>query len=255
MITKNWETLNNDCPIDLERIKIYSREFDSNIPNKITMQNLDKSKSAVLDARANFDSMITTLVQVLHNREILKEKQDNILFAWLIDNLGRYMKKLDEEEHNLIIKFDSPDISESEVGIARISAYSKLLVNSCDTIIYESLLKATNEYNGFKDTDKLKKTPRIFLYMLFEVLQVTMAVLGGLTREKTTITKKGMAQGIPLSWGGLISPKGEKFIEEGFKEDTGVDISKFGEDIEELKEGELEILGNGDDDDNDGDGE
>ncbi len=59
MTDKSWSELSSNCPIDLSRIERYSKEFDSFIPNKVTLENLDKSKKDVFDARS-------CLIQTLH---------------------------------------------------------------------------------------------------------------------------------------------------------------------------------------------
>jgi len=257
MINKSWSELNYVCPVDIERIITYAKEFESNLPNKITAKNLDSSKEGVLNARANFDSMVTTLTQVLHNKDILKKKEDKILYAWMVDNFGRYMKRLDDEEFNLIIKFDEPK-GEGRVGVSRISAYSKLLLTSSDSIIYESLLMATNEYNSIKETDELKKEPRAFLYILFQIIQVTLSVLGGITREKAgTPLKKGTIQTFPLSYQSLMGEEGQKVIKKGFKEETGIDLEKFDEDLDSLESPDSsehieEVIGEEDEEDEEG---
>ena len=230
MINKSWNELNQRCPIEIGRIINYAKEFESNIPNKITIENLNKSKEGVLNARANFDSMVVTLTQVLHDKEILKNSRDKILFAWLVDNFGRYMKRLDDEEFNLVVKYDEPG-KESGVGVSRISAYSKLLITSCDSIIYESLLKATEEYLNFKDTKKLKREPRMFLYILFQILQVTLAVLGGLTREKTGTLKKGAVQTFPVSSESLMGETGQKLIKKEYEKQTGINLDEVEKDL------------------------
>ncbi len=230
MADKYWSELNYRCPIDLDRIAEYSREFDSNIPNSITLENLDKCKESVLNARAKLDSMITTLIQLLYDNNILNKSEDKIVYAWLIDNMGRYMKRLDDEEFNLVVKLDGPTKEDSEVGISRVSTYSKILKIASDTLIYESLLKATNEYNELKE-----KLPRKFLYILFQILSITLSIMGGLTREKSGgITKRGMVQTIPTTWQSLMTNKGQEIIKEGYKQDTGINIDDFHEDLKDL---------------------
>lgn len=239
MINKSWSQLENDCPINIERIIAHAKECESFIPNKVNLTNLDKAKEDVLTARGSFDATITTLVQILHDREILKKGEDKILFAWLVDNLGRYLKKLDDEEFNLIIKLDGPG-DESEVGISRVSSYSKILKTALDSLIYESLLKSTKEYNDFEETDEIKKDKKAFLYILFQVLQVTLSIMGGLTRDKTGMSKRGIVNTIPTSWQSLMSEQGANMVKEGYKEETGVDIDKFDKKSLDFLDGDLD---------------
>lgn len=239
---KSWVDLEQRCPINLERIHSYWNEFESYLPIKIRLENLNESKENVLNARSCFDSMVVTLMQLLYDREILEKPEDKILFAWLSDNINRYLKRIDEDEFNLIIKLDEPG-EKSLVGISRISAYSKLLRSSADMIIYESLLKATIEYKEFKETAELKKTPRNFIYILFQIIQITLSILGGLAREKSGLTKRGMVQTIPTTWQSLMGSKGQALIRNGYKEDTGVDVLDIEEELdlgENLIKGDLQ---------------
>ncbi|MHA1329741.1 MAG: hypothetical protein ACTSR2_01565 [Candidatus Hodarchaeales archaeon] len=236
MVTKNsWVMLAERCPIDISRIISYSKSFESHLPTKITLDNIEEVKEALFSARSCFDSMITTLIQLLY--DIAKEPEDKILYAWLIDNLGRFLRMLDEKEEYLLIKFDEPERERSRVGISRLSAYAKILKTAADAVIYESLLKATEEYHNIKNDGKVKKEPRTFLYILFQILNVTLAVLGGITREKSITTKKGFLQTIPVSWSTLMTPQGRRMIKEGYQQETGIDLSGIERDLEILEEG------------------
>lgn len=232
-----WSEIEGVCPLDISRVKRYYTSFMSNIPSKITLSKLDQSKESLFDARSNLDSMIVSLVQLLYDKDILKGEADKILYAWLTDNLGRFMRRLDEQEEHLIVKFDEPN-RESRVGISRLSSYSKLLKTATESLIYETLLKSTREYNSIEEGGKIEKEPRTFLYILFQVFQVTLSVLGGLTREKTGgINKRGVVQTIPTSWQSLMTRSGEKIIKKGYEEDSGIDVGEFEDTLQELNMG------------------
>jgi len=246
MVNKSWSELSHSCPIDISRIEIYAKQFESLLPSKIKKENIDKAKEMVLTARGCFDSMITSLIQILYDRDILKETEDKILFAWLTDNLGRFLKRMDDLEFDLMIKDD--EVNGGSVGISKIASYINLLRTSADSLIYESLLKATNEWKNIKETEEIKKDKRTFLYILFQILHVTLSILGGLTREKTGLTKRGIVQSIPTTWQSLMSPAGQKIIREGYEKDTGIDLSEFEKDISSLSEEENIMGGDLDDD-------
>lgn len=217
----SWVDLESDCPIDIKRIVKYAKDFNSQIGIKICTKNLNDVKETLIEARSNLDSMIITFLQLLYDREILKEKEDRILFEWLKDDFGRFMKRLDEQEEFLLIKYDEPEKLRSRVGVARLSAYAKLLRTASDSLIYESLLKSTDEYKNFEETKKLKRNKRTFLYILFKVVQMTLSIIGGITREKGGVTKKGIVSNYPVSWQSLMGEKGQNLIGEGHKEDIG----------------------------------
>lgn len=221
----SWVDLRENSPIDISRLVGYAQDFNSLVGVRISIHNLNKAKRALLEARGNFDLMITTLQQLLYDRTILKQREDEVLYFWLVDNLGRYLKIVDEKERELVIDYDRPyDEKSNRVGISSLSAYSKILKTSTQSIIYESLLKAIKEYNGFEETGDLKREPRTFLYILFHILQVTLSALGGLTREKTLGFKKGSATTYPTQWQTLMSKTGQKTIRERHKEETGEEI-------------------------------
>jgi len=233
MTFNSWVELEANCPINISRIKRYHNDFNTLLPEKITNENLNQSKERVMSARSCLDSMIITFVQLLYDRNILIEPTDKILYAWLSDNFGRYIKKLDEDEMDFVIKFDEADPAKSMVGISRLSAYAKLLRTTADSLIYESLLKATDEYNELKATEKIKKVPRTFLYILFQVLSITLGVMGGLAREDMKGSKRGMATTMPLSWQSLMTPGGQELIKDDYTAQTGKKISK--ELLEQIK--------------------
>lgn len=245
MSFNSWVDLEARCPISIERIKKYYDDFQSNLPSTINLKNINYSKERVLEARSSIDSMITTLIQILYDREILKSSTDKILYGWLLDNLGRYIKRLDEKEDFYVIKFDEPN-QNSRVGVGRLSAYCKMLRITSDTLIYESLLKSTQEYDAIVETKDIKKDKRTFLYILFQVIQVTLAIMGGLTREEQGGFKKGIVNTIPTTWQSLMTPTGSEVIRNGFEKETGQklpdDLKKDLEALSSKKEDEEEEL-------------
>lgn len=228
----SWVDLEKDCPIPIDRIVGYSKDFESDI--SINFEDMSKAKESLFQARCDLDMMITSLIQLLYDRELLKDKEDIILFGWLKDDLGRFMKKLDEKESEMLLDQEFVDPSKDRITVSRLSAYSKILKISSYSLIYETILKSTKEYNSFEETENLKREPRTFLYILFHLLQVTLSVLGGLTREKTGVmSKRGVINNFPMDWRGLMTDKGKHTINESFKQETGLDSSDFYDEIQE----------------------
>lgn len=232
MVLNSWIELQEKCPIDISRMRRYANDYYSLVNVRISLNNLNKAKKNLLEARSNLDAMISSFIQLLYDKEILKEPNDRLLFSLLVDNFGRFLRKIDEQEEELIVKQDEP--SGGLIGISRLSAYAKLLKNVSDSLIYESLLKASKEYEGFKETEKIRKEPRTFLYILFQVLQITLSVMGGITREKTTM-KRGVVSSIPTNWQLLMGEKGQDLIKKSYKEEKGDNLIGL-EDLEDLEE-------------------
>ena len=225
----SWIDLRERSPIDISRLVSHSQGFNAFVGIRISINNLDNAKRSLMDARVKLDLMITSLQQLLYDRTILRGRTDEVLYGWLIDNVGRYLKTLDEKEEDLLIKFDEVNSPIKRVGVSRLSAYAKALKLASESLIYESLSKAISEYenideNGVeaKEGVTLRKEPRTFLYILLQVLQVTLSLLGGLAREGKPIgVKKGSVGSFPTTWQSLMTLQGQKDIAKKHEEATG----------------------------------
>jgi len=226
----SWIDLRERSPIDISNIVSNAGSFNSLVGVRITVQNLDKAKKSLMEARTKLDLMVVCLRQLLSDRTILKTRTDEILFEWLGDNMGRCLKNLDEKEEEFLIKYDEVNNPIKRVGVSRVSAYAKELKIISESLIYASLLKSIKEYEELKDGEKIKgeiiiKEPRTFLYILFQVLQVTLNLLGGLAREgKTMGLKKGQVSSMPTTWASMMAPNGQKAIADKHKQETGEEI-------------------------------
>jgi len=208
----SWVDLRERSPIDISRLVSHANTFNSYVGVRINIQNLNRAKKSLIDARAELELVFTTLQQVLYDREILKSQVDQILYGWLIDNIGRYQKDLDDKEEELLVKFDEVNSEIKRVGISRLASYAKSL-KIAQQLIYESLLKSIEEYAKLPDEGDIKKEPRTFLYILFHVLQITMASVGGMTRKGShSPLKKGQVGSFPTTWQSLVSNNGQKKI-------------------------------------------
>ncbi|HEY0090077.1 MAG TPA: hypothetical protein VGB37_14620 [Candidatus Lokiarchaeia archaeon] len=224
MPNNSWVDLEKLCPIDISRIISYSNSFNTNLPQNFS--DIDKSKAKLLDARGDFDLMITTLVQLLHDYDTLQKLTDTKLFNELKGDLGRYLKTLDEKENYYLIEEDSSDKMRNRVYVSRLGAYAKLLRTSASSIIYETLLKSTDEYNKIKPEDNIKKEKRTFLYILFQVLQVTLSVLGAYTRDKSPSSQKIFNDYAGSNYKNMLSDKGQEMITESIKDEIKEDKYK-----------------------------
>ncbi len=218
------------CPIDLERLHRYAREFESRVSINVRIDNLNKSKAILLDARGDLDNMFSSLMQLLYDTTILKEKEDKILFHWLAEDFARYLKSLDEKENDLVIKFDEPN-QESRLGVSRLSSYKKMLKIASDSVIYECLFKASDEYNNLPGEEN--KEIRTFFYILFQILQVTLSVFGGRERQKG-LSRKSVLSSPATDWRTLMSEKGQGMIGEGYTEDIDEKDINFLKDLKDL---------------------
>jgi len=253
MALMSWVDLRERSPINIDRLVGHAQRFDSYVSVRISTSNIEKAKRSLMDARCQLDLMITTLQQILYDKSILKGRTDEILYMWLVDNFGRYLGYLDKKETALIITHDSVNDEKSRIGIGRLSAYSKLLKIASQSLIYECLFKAIEEYDkidedeqtkrGIKGKDLIKKDLRSFLYILFQLVQLTLFSLGGLARDDKSQMKKGMVNNTPISWSSLMRTEGQQRIAKDHKEKTGEEV-EVPEDLpeEETEEPETEVV-------------
>jgi len=205
----SWIDLRERSPMNIGRLVDHANKFNSLVGVKISLNNLNRSKKSLIDARGELELMFTTLQQIIYDRDILKNSTDNVLYGWLIDNLGRYQKELNDKEDELLIRYD--DALVARVGISRISSYAKSL-KIAHQLIYESMLKSIEEYDKIIESKEIKKEPRTFLYILFHVLQITMSSVGGLARQGSNGVKRGQVGNYPTTWQSLISNNGQQKI-------------------------------------------
>ena len=219
-----WSELQNECPIDISRIVPYARNFTAKV--FVDAQDIEKAKESLIDARGDLDLMITSLIQLLHDYEILKKVEDVHIFEKLKGDLARFMGRLDDKEDFLLIQEDHRDVSKNRVSTSRISAYAKTLRIASNSIIYESLLKSTKEYNLIVETEEVKKDKRTFLYILFQVLEVTLSVIGSQERLGN-ISQQKVFNTYSSDYRKMLSPYGQRLIKDDIKEELTKDNKNF----------------------------
>lgn len=215
--------LREGAPINLERVISHAYNFTSCVNVRISYQNLDRAKKSLIEARGHLDLMITSLHQILYDRDILKTRTDEILYLWLIDNLGRFLRNIDEKEDALLVFHDNPNEGKSLVGISRLSVYAKMLKIAGESLVFESLYKSIQEYKNIPEKERDK---RKFLYILFSILQITLSALGGISRQKTQgQSKRGMVSENPTSWQSLMTQEGQQKIASEHEQMTGEKVA------------------------------
>lgn len=212
---KTWSEIIRVSPIELGRVYYYGKNFESILGTKVNKFTSQNTRRRLLDARNNLDLMMTTLIQVLYDSEVMKTPEDRVLFAWLKDDLGRYLQSLDDSEESANRRI---------VEYTGIPAHTKKLINGYRAI-FEALIKSVKEYYLFEETEDIKRDKRTFLYILFQVIQITMSMLGSITREAgKALGRRGLVNNYPQTWQQLMSTDGSNRIREGYKKETGREL-------------------------------
>jgi len=159
----SWVDLRENCPVDISRLIKYANSFNSRVGVKISTLNIVKAKRSLIEAKGYLDLMIVALNQLLYDRTILKNNTDIVLHGWLMENLGRLMKDIDEQEKELLIVYDGIKSEPDRVGVSRLSAYAKLLKLASQSVVFESLVKSTEEYNKLIEGQEILSEEKIII--------------------------------------------------------------------------------------------
>ena len=221
LIIFSWFDLQQHCPIDLRTVRRYYEDFNSK--NSAMFRHhkyIDLVKEQLISARGDLDLLIASIMQVIYDRNLLTKPQDLYLYEMLKKNMSLLLFYVNQQEWKLITVHDDPMYMKSLIGSARLSAYSKIMQNIAEAI-YNSLMKATEEYYNFKETDKLKREPRTFLYILYQILQVTFATLGGYSEENAKANKQPIPFGYSMPYSYAASDNAKENIKEAFEDNMG----------------------------------
>jgi len=183
MAFNSWVDFIDKVPIDLSKIHDYVKNFKCNVSINITINNINNSKLSLIEARGDIEVISSLLVQLFKDSSIITDKTEEGIIKQLCDDFARVIKNLRDIESTLMIKFDEPNQGEwgSRVGISRLGAYARYLKNIFKLAIEEPLFQELKKWDGL---DKSKKNQKIFIFLFFERLQMTMSVFGSEVMEK-----------------------------------------------------------------------
>lgn len=259
-----WSDLKDRCPVNVDRLIDYAEDFESYVNVLISEKNLSNAKQYLIKSKGELDMMIGVLNQLLHDRTILRTNSDVVLQSWMIENLSNYMGEIERQQSELLLVHDNIKDNPDGLTVLKLSAYSTLLQVASKLVIFESLVKSIEEHDSLvegkevheqeilkpvlendgnqkvgqdgkpvftkevhKNVIEIKKDKRTFLYILFHILQVTLATLGGSSRYKRAgnlFTGKQSLNNMNVSWKYLISEEGQKRILEANKDETGINL-------------------------------
>ena len=181
----SWSVLSEICPIILKDLLIHVETIENSINPKIDLKKLDDYKQGLIIASGELEIMITKLLTILYNVDLIKDDLDKRIYDLLRDDLAGYMSIIDEKQNKLLETHDG----DSSAGIGRTSAFKKILQVSLYGLIYHSLYFSSIEYRNLKKLNtsgkEIKKDKNDFLRILFMVVSMNLDALGGLPRRRT----------------------------------------------------------------------
>ncbi|MEA3248154.1 MAG: hypothetical protein U9Q73_00435 [Nanoarchaeota archaeon] len=154
MVIMSWVDVKERSPVDISLLISHSQKFNSLVGIKISSANLDNAKKSLIEAKREINLMFISIKHFLSDITILKNETDKIYYGWLDDNIGRYLKKLDEDEQNSLIKFDQLESDITRVGVSRVSFYANSL-KLAHAIIHESFCSSITEYENLQEGERI----------------------------------------------------------------------------------------------------
>lgn len=223
-----WADLEEHCPISIQRIGYYYSKFRSR--SSMPVSNvifLEYAKESLIEARGSLDMMLTTLMQNLYDNEMYQERTDIVLFQWLQGDIKDLINFVNDREQSLIITKDYT--TGSLIGITHVASYIKIM-NNIASAVFESLVKATREYNNVPEEGfgEIKKDKRMFLYILFQVIRVSFSVLSGYTKESAeSIKKRNILNSMNAPYTSMMTKTGQTKIEDAYTKQTGQELPEI----------------------------
>ena len=183
-----------ECPVDIWDIEKSIREFYR------LMDYYEDDNSEEIRDRLIKATTILTLSRILLKNLILPEdnnyiKDELTSYKWMIDNLNRVDKRLDDCHKSLAELENAKLYGVNIQRSSRIASYERVLYEIMNHLVYFPLKKAFLRYirfngeleieeNGEKIIKKIKKNEKLYLYFVFCELYHSSEALGGIAREE-----------------------------------------------------------------------
>lgn len=140
-------------------------------------------KTQCLDARNYLDSariLLRNLIDIEENKYI---KEYPKRFGWMLDNLGRIDRKIDDVEIETIEKLDDIErLKEKDYpNSPKIKKYINLLIRCMDHLVVYPLIKS---YRYFREKKLNNEDGELFIYKIFIELYNSSESLGSISAEK-----------------------------------------------------------------------
>ena len=229
-LRNSMEELKQICPVELSSLETHTTDFFRYVSIRFSEhKDMEKNKENLIKARGEFDLFMTKIISLLYCEDILKTEIDRGLFAFLKDDVGRYMRKLDENEEHLLITFDGRD--DNRVSTSRLSSYARILRTGME-MFYSALKHASEEYNNLDKKVKVKNKDgteteidvdlNVFLRILFLILSVDLSMHGGVSTQKSS--SKGILSTTPTTWRAMFTDQGQTAVKEEFRDRYGKEL-------------------------------
>ncbi len=253
----NLSRLGRNYPIDIDVVIDFSKKFKRKC--SIDLNNLNKSKENLEDAKGLLQMVLSSLMSNLHGLDLMRHDDERAVWGKLNMDINRCLGLLDKREQKLITGREERDI-----GFSQLSAYKNELITAFMIVVVNPLTDAKKEYSKKIEDSKIKNKELAFFYLIYQLMTIACSVIYGQTRVSMSGATGGIAHGGKTSsdWNDLYGKAISKQIEnlKNKIENTGdpkqkTELEKLKEDLEEEGYGDYDGEEEEDDDDDDDDDE
>lgn len=243
MIDYSWNQLKEKCPIKIDEIIRYALSIENTLKLRITDENLDKMKEKLINISSELEILLAKLIAILWNTDLIKSDIDKAIWSFLKDDITRYISLIDEKQNKLLEMHDG----EALAGIARVTAFRKVLHVTLYGVIYHTIDLSSSEYKSYKpvanqDGTILQKDKNMFLRIFFLILSNNMSTLGGLPRKSSSGSVASFGRVVmPTTWKSLFTKAGEENVRNEYKERYGEDLKDEFDEFKELMDSGREV--------------
>jgi len=195
----DWIDIEEKSNINIDDIIYVSKEYDLIMDTEL-YEDVNETRLLLIKARSLTERLKTLVFSLFFPEENEYIKKYPREYAWLVDNIGRVNKQLDEFERDNIFGLDTikklgEDISKSSIFLA----YAEKLRENIDMLVYDPLKRAAkryfNEQKVIKDGEEKEviKDKDLFAYFVFLEMTHNASLLGGLARQKNAYGKAGLS--------------------------------------------------------------
>ena len=191
-----WVPLKQKCPIEIEGIINRAEECYNDL-RVYEGEDNETIRLRLILLKSKLYSIVSTMLGIVHRKEVLKKEQDEIVFYRLQENYGRLLGNLDEIYKEKLLS------TNEETQLIEMMMFVNEATSFLISTIYQPLKNAIEISENNKER---------FVYAFYHSLALNLGVFGSIARGKVDFTGKPnlkeIQNYIPM-YEDMISKKGQ----------------------------------------------
>ena len=201
----SWILLKQECPIEIEVIINRAEECYTQL-RIYEGEDAEEIRLRLILIKSKLYSIVSSLLGIIHRKEILQKEQDEIIFYRLQENFGRLLGALDEIYKEKLLS------TNEETQIIEMMMFVNEATSFLISTIYQPLKNAIDLAGGDKEK---------FIYAFYHSLALSLGVFGSIARGKGDFMGKPSLKEIPNyvpMYEHMVSDKGQEDLKREYDE-------------------------------------